>query len=198
MSVLGVLIVLMLSLVVESTSATDARLVSGILWGALLLSGSLGLERIFSTPDAREAMTFLLSAPVPRVAIFLGKWLFGTLLLLCTALMILPAVTVLLNFPAAQPWNAASLALGCLGYAAAGTVISAMTAAVRRGPGLAAVVVLPLVLPLFMAGMGLGTAVLAREPWPAAAKWFALIVLFDIIAVAGGVLVSGVLWQDWP
>lgn len=197
MSTFSVLVVLLLGFMLDSLGATGSHLVAGVLWGAWLLAGTLGLERLFATPQAREAMVFLLVAPIARPAIFLAKWLWGSLQMLCAALASVVATVVLFDTPLVQGWFWISLVLGCMGYAAVGIIAAALTATFRQGSGLVAVVVLPLTIPLFLAGTGMGQAVLQQKPWPEFQHWFYIMVLFDIIAIMAGLMVAEYLWRDW-
>ena len=197
MCTFGAIAVLLQALILETMGAPQTSLVSGVLWGALLFAGTAGLERLFGSPNARATMEFLLAAPVSRLSIYLGKWLYSSLLLGVAGLVSMVLVTVLFDAPLAQLWILVGLLLGCMGYAAIGITVSAMMASIPHGQGLVAVVVLPLALPLFMAGTGMGQAVLAFEPWQVIQRWLLLVMLFDLIAVTAGILVSNFLWRDW-
>ncbi len=197
MGAFSVLAVLLLGLMLDPLSVAGERLVPGVLWASWLLAGTLGLERLFATPQAREAMVFLLVAPIARSVIFGAKWLWGCLQMLCAALASVVAAVVLFDTPLVQVWFWISLLLGCMGYAAVGVTVAAMTATFQQGSGLVAVVVLPLTVPLFLAGTGMGQAVLQQEPWPEFQHWFYMMVLFDIIAIMAGLMVAEYLWRDW-
>ena len=200
MCALGFLVTFVMSRAMAAAAPPPSpQMTAGVLWGAVLLAGPIGLERLFSASDRDADMAFWLAAPLPRPALFLGKWLFCSLLLLGAALAAWLAVMALLDAPAAAPLRlAASLGLGCLGYAAVGVVTAAMTAAMRRQQGLIAVVTLPLILPLYMIGTSLGGALLAGAAWPEVQPWFLLLGLFDVVALVGGLLVADHLWRDGP
>lgn len=199
MCALGFLVAFVMSRAMAAAAPPSPQMTAGVLWGAVLLAGPIGLERLFSASDRGADLVFWLAAPLPRAALFLGKWLFCSLLLLGAALAAWLAVTALLDAPAAAPLQlAASLGLGCLGYAAVGVVTAAMTAAMRRQQGLIAVVTLPLILPLYMIGTSLGGALLDGAAWPEVQPWFWLLGLFDVVALVGGLLVADHLWRDGP
>ncbi len=197
MSAFSVLVVLLLGFLLDTLGVPGHRLIAGVLWSAWLLTGTLGLERLFAAPHARETMVVLLVTPVARPVIFLAKWLWGTLQILCAALASAVAAVVLFDTPLDQGWFWLSLLLGCMGYAAVGVTVAAMTATVRQGSGLVAVVMLPLTIPLFLAGTGLSQAVLAELPWAEFQHWFQILVLFDIVAIMAGLMVAEYLWRDW-
>lgn len=199
MGALGFLVTFVMSRAMEAAAPPSPQMTAGVLWGAVLLAGPIGLERLFSASDRGADMAFWLAAPLPRTALFLGKWLFSSLLLLGAALVAWLAVIALFDAPAVAPLGmAASLVLGCLGYAAVGVVTAAITAAMRRQQGLVAVVTLPLILPLYMVGASLGGALLDGAAWPDVRPWFLLLGLFDVVALAGGLLAADHLWRDGP
>ncbi len=197
MSAFGVLAVLLLGLVMDTLGMPGERLIAGVLWCACLFTGTLGLERLFASPQAREAMVFLLVAPIARPVIFLAKWLWASLQIFCAVLAAMVAAVVLFDTPLVQGWFWFGLVLGCMGYAAVGTTIASLTASLGQGSGLVAVVSLPLVIPLFLAGTGMGQAVLTQEPWSEFQHWLYMLILYDFIAIIAGLLASEYLWRDW-
>ena len=74
MTFLAVVVVLIFSFafVVEGTRP-PSPVVAGILWIALVISGTVGLSRAFDREREGEAIRSLLLTPAPRAAIYLGK-----------------------------------------------------------------------------------------------------------------------------
>ena len=197
MASLGVLTVLVLGFVFEAAGAVDGTRAAGVLWAALMLAGSAGLERQFGSPDARAMTGFLLSAPVSRTAIFLGRLWVWSLLLAVAGVLALIGVIVLFN---AELWKLGvlgALLLGCIGFAAVGTTVAAMMSGMRQGQGLVAVIVLPLAIPLLLAGTGACNALTQGVSGQTYGSWILMVVLFDLVAVAVGILLANLVWQDW-
>ena len=197
MGALGLLVVLIMSLMVEAGTTNPLGLAAGVLWGAMFLAGPMGLERQNSGPDFRATMTGLLLSPLPRPAIYLGMWLFHCLLMFGTAGVSLVAVATFLDAPIGRVWIWTSMALGCMGFSAAGVVVSMLTAAMKKSQGLLAVVVLPLTVPLFLIGMSVCQTVWSGAPWQSFQHWFYLLLLYNGMALLGGLWASERIWQEW-
>ncbi len=197
MGALGFVLALTLSLMVEGGATHPFRLAAGVLWGAMFLAGPMGLERQHSGPDFRAAMTCLLLSPLPRSAIYLGTWLFHCLLMCGTAGVVLVAVAAFWDAAIGRVWILTSVLLGCMGFSAAGVVAAMLTAAMKKSQGLLAVVLLPLTLPLWLIGMSLCRTVWSGASWQSFQHWFYLLLLYNGVALAGGLWASERIWQEW-
>src|SRR5881394_544526 len=96
MTFLAVVVVLIFSFafVVEG-ARPPAPVVAGILWVAVVVSGTVALSRAFDREREGEAIRSLLLAPAPRGAIYLGKVAATAALMLMTE-AVLGALCVLL------------------------------------------------------------------------------------------------------
>lgn len=194
---MGLLVALVASLMVELGTPNQLPLAAGVLWGAMLLAGPVGLERQSSGSDFQASMTYLLLSPLPRSSLFLGKWLFQSLLMFCSAGVSLIAVSIFWNAPVMQVWILTSVILGCTGLSAAGVSVASLTVAMKKNQGLIAAVVLPLTLPLFLIGMSLCRAVWSGAPWRSFQHWFLLLLLYNVLALLGGLWAAERIWQEW-
>lgn len=130
------------------------RAVPGMLWLSLAFIGALTLTRVFDRE--RESATFaaLLAAPVDRLAIFASKLLVTLIVLLLCAALLVPGLALL--FPgsrigeASVPGLALLVLLGCLGYAAIGTLFAAGLATSSGKNVLLSVVLYPLTTPVLL------------------------------------------------
>lgn len=197
MASLGVLTVLVLGFVFEAAGAADGTRASGVLWAALMLAGAAGLERQFGSADARAMTGFLLAAPVSRAAIFLGRLWVWSLLLAVAGVLALIGVIVLFDAELWKPGVLGVLLLGCIGFAAVGSTVAAMMSGMRQGQGLVAVIVLPLAIPLLLAGTGACNALAEGASGTPYRSWVLMVILFDLVAVAVGILLANLVWQDW-
>ncbi|MFV8753085.1 heme exporter protein CcmB [Nannocystaceae bacterium ST9] len=164
-------------------ASVQPRAVPGMIWLSLAFVGALTLTRVFDRE--REASTFaaLLAAPVDRLAIYLSK-LAVTLgvLLICAALLV-PGLGLL--FPGAGIGDAPGFALallvvlGCLGYAAVGTLFAAGLATSSGKNVLLSVVLYPLTTPVLLFALVATTRLLEghAETWSTLAQFAALDVI---------------------
>ena len=171
--------------------------VPGVLWVALFFSGTLGLHRSFGAEVERGSLGALLLAPVDRSAIYLGKLAANVLFLLVTALLLLPLMTVFFDINALRPAVVVALGLGALGYGAAGTLFAALTASLRARETLLPVLLLPVLVPLFMAGVSLTSSVITGGGWDEIAGQLTVLVAMDLIFVTVAILTFDLIWEDF-
>lgn len=142
-----------------------ARVASGMLWIAALLSCLLSLDRLFQNDFEDGTLDILALSPLPLEALVglkaFAHWLTTGLPLALAA----PLLGVTLQVePETFPWLIASLLFGTPALSALGAVGAALTVGVRRGGLLLSVLVLPLYVPTLIFG---ARAANAAEPFPA-------------------------------
>jgi heme exporter protein B len=147
--------------------------VPGMLWVALAFTGTIALGRAFDRERENDTMRALLLAPVPRLAVFLGKAVAMTVLILAVAVVVVPLLAVWLNAPLlAYPGELALVVvLGAIGIAFVGSVFAATLLKVRSRDVLLPVILYPLLIPLFVAGTKT-TAALVGSPPNLEEAWF--------------------------
>lgn len=194
--VLGVLIISVLGLGLNMTSATAAMGTPAILWVAYLFAGVLCFEKTMAVERQDGALAGLLLAPIDRGVIFASKLISNLLLMLAVAAVITPVGILFFNFDLSPPQLGliaplgfvAIMALSMLGFAAVGTLFSAMVSSTRLQGGLLAMVVFPLVLPLVIASTQMITA-LFRDGTPPGGTALAILIAFDAIFLAASWIV---------
>lgn len=166
------------------------RAAPGLVWLAILFAAILGLGRSFSQEQEEDALEGLLLTPGSPAAIFLGKVLGNFLFMAVTVAVILLLVGFLYNL---EIWGAALSVfgvglLGILGLAALGTLFSAMVANARAREVMLPLLLLPLAVPLLLAGVETSKALLLGEGLGRIAGWLKLLVGFDVIFLTAGLL----------
>ena len=168
----------------------------GILWVILLFAGVLGLHRSFGSEVDRDTLTGLLLAPVERSAIYLGKVAANLLYVLIIEALLVPALLILFDVNLLRPLILLGLLLGTIGYVSAGTLFAALTSRNRARETLLPVLLLPVLVPLFISGVGLTSVILdgrARaEAWP----WLGIIGIYDALVFAIAFLLVDVVWEQ--
>jgi len=191
MTFLAVVVVLIFSFafVVEG-ARPPAPVVAGILWVAVVVSGTVALARVFDREREGEAIRSLLLAPAPRGSIYVGKVAATACLMLVTE-AVLTALCVLLFAARADAMLARVvllLALGTIGFAAVGCVFSAALLRARGRDALLATLLYPIIVPILIAGAR-GTAHLLDMAAPdleAANFWTQFLFALDILFVIAG------------
>jgi heme exporter protein CcmB len=140
----------------------------GMLWVAIAFAGTVGLGRAFDRERENDTMRALLLAPIPRLAVFLGKAIAIAVLVLAVALVCTPLLALLLDAPLLNdPLPLALvLVLGAIGFANVGSVFAATLLKVRSRDVLLPVILYPLLIPLFVAGTSATEALIAVRPDP--------------------------------
>jgi heme exporter protein B len=143
-----------------------ARIGPALLWIAALLASLLGLDRLFAADREDGTLDLVIVSGEPLILYVLGRaaghWLTTGLPLVVAA----PFLGLLLNL---QPFALAAVALALLVGSPALTLIgaigAALTAALQRGGLLAAILVLPLTIPVLIFGV-LATAGAVSDAQP--------------------------------
>jgi heme exporter protein B len=138
----------------------------GMLWVTMAFTGTIGLGRAFDRERENDTMRALLLAPVPRLAVFLGKAVSIAVLVFAVMVVVAPLLALFLNVPLfAYPGPVVlAVVLGVAGFAIVGTVFAATLLKVRSRDVLLPVILYPLLIPLFVAGTEATAALVAVRP----------------------------------
>lgn len=138
-----------------------ARIGPAILWLAAVLATLIGLDRLFQADEEDGSLDLLRASPLPLELIVLAKglahWLTTGLPLALAAPLfgLLVALT-----PAAMAATAATLLVGTLALTFIGAIGAALTASLRRGGLILAILVVPLMIPTLIFGVSAANAAL--------------------------------------
>jgi heme exporter protein B len=152
----------------------------GVLWMALVFAGLVAFGRTFAAEREQASLEAMLMTPASPVAIFAGKALAATVLLVGCEAVLLPALTLFFGTPLSAPIIAAVL-LATGGMAALGCRVAAMAARLRARELLLPILTLPLWIPFIVAGgQAVQVAMGASGTYDQA---LALLIDFDILFV---------------
>jgi heme exporter protein B len=172
------------------------RIAPGLLWMAVLFASVMSSRRAFQAETEDGALEGLLLAPIDKAAVFLGKAAAIAVELLALVACILVLVVALFDLSLGDPLAlVAGFTLGTVGLAAVGGLFGVVAEAARTREAIFPMLVLPLVTPVLIAGVratDLATTGQAGE----ATQWLALLLAFDVVFVATGVLMFGFLMED--
>jgi heme exporter protein B len=152
----------------------------GVLWLALVFAGLVAFGRTFAAEREQASLEAMLMTPAPPVAIFAGKAMAATaLLVICEAVMV-PALSLFFGVRFSVEVIGAVL-LATIGMAALGCMFAAMVARIRARELMLPLLTLPLWIPFIVAG---GQAVQSAMGLPGDyAQAMALLLDFDILFV---------------
>ena len=182
--ILGVLIVTVLGLGLGPQRASGPA-AAAVLWVAYLFTGVLCFEKTMALERQDGALTGILLAPIDRGVIYAAKLCSNLTLMLAVSAVITPVGVVFFSFDlsAAPLGFLAIVALSMLGFAAVGTLFSAVVSSSRLQGGLLALAVFPLTLPLVLTSTRLMTR-LYEDGQPFSGSAFAVLLAFDAIFLA--------------
>ena len=148
----------------QTAQATDVlQLSGGLLWALIVFTSLLGLNRSFNHEKEQGCMEGILLVPMDRSVIFLAKATSNLLFLLVVEVIAVPLFWFFF-LTTAQPGPgfmlmAVPLAVGTIGVAGIGTLLSTITVNTRGKDVMLAVLFVPLIFPLLYACASATTAV---------------------------------------
>ncbi|MBN1543604.1 heme exporter protein CcmB [candidate division KSB1 bacterium] len=155
----------------------------GILWAAIAFSSSIGLGRAFSREQEEGCIFALVLSPIDPGVLYSAKFLGNLIFLVFCEAIFLPIFWILFDLPGhvLQPMFGLVLLLGSAGFAAVGTLFSAIAAESRARELMLPILMLPVLVPVILAALN-GTRVLFDQLDRAdLLPWIKLLVGFDLI-----------------
>jgi heme exporter protein B len=177
------LVVLAFAIGQDANLLRDAAM--GALWVALAFAGVISAAQSYQADLEDGAFDALLTLPVPRAAVYLGKLLANWLFMTVLGGIMLP-VTML--FYGAQPgplwpWLLPTVALGTLGFALIAVLYAGLTANLRAREALLPVLMFPVVVPILLASVRASGSLVGLGDLDLARGWLLLLVGFDLVYV---------------
>lgn len=185
MFLFAVLAVVIFSFALELDREARENSVAGILWVTIIFSGMIGLSRSMAVEKDKGSLDALLIAPVQRSALFYGKMIANLLFTLVVAFLLVALLTVLFNMSLFHLEMLLVIVLGCVGFTAAGTLLSSMTIYARARENLLPIVLLPVVLPIVLCAVKASNAILSEMGADEWLPWLRLLVMVDVAFLVG-------------
>ncbi len=155
----------------------------GTVWISLLLASTRSMDQSWATEMEHGAAEGMLLWPVEPVAIYYGKALANTVILLTVAIAIFPLMVALYDVPVRGDVSmlVALAVMGCASLAAPGTLYGLITAQARGASVLLPLLLFPLVVPALLAASRGTMVVLEGDPMMQGGSWLSLLVAFNAI-----------------
>ena len=153
----------------------------GIVWVAYVFTGILGMNRTFAIERDRGTLEGLLLAPVGRESIYAGKLASTTTIMIAVELLLYPVFLLLFDLNLFNVWFAIITLAATVGFAAVGTLFSAIAAHTRAREVLLPLLFLPVVLPVIIGAVSSTGAALEGTGWDGMGRWLQFIVAFDAV-----------------
>ena len=185
MLLFALLVVVVFSFTFEPGTRAARESAPQILWVAFTFAGVLGLHRAFSREVENGCIYGLILAPVDRGILFLGKMTGNVIFILIVEIFTLPLFAVLFNVPLFNVLDRLLiiLLLATLGFAAVGTLFSAIAINTRTRETMLPILLLPVELPVILTAVNATAAVLNGRDWAAISGALKILAVFDVIFV---------------
>ena len=161
----------------------------GILWVALTFGGVIGLNRTFALEKENSRLEGLMLCPVDRAVIYWGKLAGSFTFMLALAVVVTPIFLALFNLPVFLPRLVLVIVLALIGFAAVGTLFSALAVNTRARDIMLPILFLPVVVPVIVSAVKATAPVLTGAPWADMSTWLQILAAFDIIYLVAGTIV---------
>jgi heme exporter protein B len=183
MLIFCLIVVVIFNFMFEPGSTLVREMIPGILWVAITFAGILGLNRSFIYEVDQGCMLGLLLCPVDHYIIYLGKMLGNFFFMLIMEIVILPLMIVLFNLNITNILLPLMLVifLGTLGFAAVGTLLSAISVNTRAREILLPILLFPIAIPILMAAVKATGSLINDATITNALSWIKILTGFDII-----------------
>ena len=197
MLLLSLVLAMVIGLQIQLPTEEKPRVVGGMFWLAAFFAGMLSLERSFSGEHEQGCWQGLLLYPVAPGTVFLAKLTANFLALCALDAILVPAFTLLSGVSLLErPGLFVVTALIVnLGFAAVGTLVSAVTSGMAQRNGYLVLILLPLVLPVILGAIQATRLILVGDisDWW---RWIQLLACFAGVFLTVGTLVFEFIVED--
>lgn len=184
MLIFAILVILSFNFALELRLDRVGLVAAGLVWVTIIFAGMLGLDRSLAMEKDRGCLDGLLLCPVDRSAIYFGKMIGNLLFMSVVEAIFLPLFAILFNYPLLSPGIFVIVAVGTVGLAGIGTLISTMAVHTRAREVMLPIMLLPLLIPFILAAVKATRGVLDGLAWGEFQGWVQLMVAYDMILLA--------------
>jgi heme exporter protein B len=183
MLIFCLIVVVIFNFMFEPGSTLVREMVPGILWVAITFAGILGLNRSFIYEVDQGCLLGLLLCPVDHYMLYLGKMLGNFFFMIVMEIIIIPLMIILFNLNIMNIILPLALIifLGTLGFAAVGTLLSAISVNTRAREILLPILLFPIAIPVLLAAVKATGSLINEGTFASAQSWVKILTGFDII-----------------
>jgi len=164
---------------------TLKEIMPGIIWVAFGFTAIIGLGKSFLIEVNNDCMEYFQCLPVPKGAIYLGKFLGNLLFMLTVEVVLFPLFVLFFNLEILDQFLPLLLisTVATIGLSALGTLFSALTVQIRAREVMFPILLLPLSVPIFIGAVEATRGALSGDPFSMYRHWIELLGVFDVIFV---------------
>ncbi len=167
----------------DPAGVSSRDLAPSVLWVTFTFAAMLTFNRAFALEKENAAMDGLLLSPMPRSAIFFGKYLANLGFVVTVQAVSLPLFVLFFNvsFGSALPGLLLLIGLATVGFVAVGTVFGAMAVRTRFAELMLPVLLLPFLVPPVMGAVQVTSRLLAGRPLLEQMGWLRILGVYDVV-----------------
>jgi heme exporter protein B len=167
----------------DPASVSSRTLGPSVLWVTFTFAAMLTFNRSFALEKENAALDGLLLSPLPRSAIFFGKYFANLGFVFTVQAVTLPLFVLFHNvgLGGALPGVLLVTLLGTLGFVAVGTVFASMAVRTRFADLMLPVLLLPFLVPPVIGAVQITTRLLAGRPLLEQAVWLRILGVYDVV-----------------
>ena len=188
----GIVALVLFAFALGPDRAVMAKGAPGLFWVAVLFCTVLAVQRSVSVEASDGARDGLRLSGIDPAGLYLGKAVAIAAQLVVLELLLAAGVLLLYGAHIRVVWMiVVSCLLGTVGLATTGTLYGALSAGLRVRETLLPFLLLPIVAPVLLAGTRIWQAALVGGTPASGMQWLRLLVVFDAVYVAVGVVLFG-------
>lgn len=198
MLVLGVIVAVVLNLQMEFPVEQRPAAAGAMLWLAILFAGLVAIDRTCSAEQHDGCWDGLTLYPLSPALVYLAKMAVNFIALLTLECLLVPLFVVLADVPLMRDaWAMVLVAvLGSASMAAVGTLVSAITHGLRQRNAVLSLLVLPLLLPVVLAGAAATRLIIEGDFGEDWWRWIQFLAAFAIVFTTLGIVLFGFLVEE--
>lgn len=189
-AVFAALVLIVFNFARDPTAVATIDLAPSVLWVTVAFASVLAMNRGFLVERENAAFDGLLLAPVPREALFLGKYLANFAFVMLVEAIALPLFVLFFNLDLSQALGGLVLTmlLATMGFVAVGTIFSAMVVKTRFAELMLPVLLLPFMVPPLILAVKTTVPLFAGRPLSEVVDGLRFLAVYDIVFLTLAVL----------
>jgi len=187
---LAALILVIISFSLGPSSSRLQSVAGGVLWIAFAFAAVLAFGRAFQSETENRSFEGMLLTGADPKAIYLGKVLAATVLMLVVEIVVGLAMSLLygLDLWARAPALFLVAVLGTIGLTAIGILYGRLTMSLRAREVMLPLLVLPVVVPVILAAVEASQTLTVNGSTSGLWLWLELLAVFDTVFLTAGLL----------
>ncbi len=181
--VFALLVIVIFNFAFGANPETISLVAPGILWVTFTFAGVLSLNRSFIPEKEQGCLEGLMVCPISREVIYVGKMLGILLFMLIIEAIALPIFAFLFNLAVLSLQMVTIVVLATIGFAAVGTLFSALAVNTKAREMVLPILFLPIVIPVIISAVKASGLALSGNSWGDLSSWLGIMGAFDVIFI---------------